>query len=391
MPWKETRVVEQRLRFVASICEAEEQGIRVNFARLCEQFGISRAKGYKWVARFRADGPAGLVDRKSVAHSCPQRTSDAVIDRVLALRKEHPFDGPKKLRTMLGHEMPRELVPAASTIGDILKRHGLINPRLARLRVPPSSDPLAHASAPNRVWTVDFKGHFALGDGSRCHPLTINDGASRFSLKLEGLVQPRHELVLPHFERAFREYGRPDRIRSDNGAPFATKALGGLSQLQVWWIQLGIVPERIEPGHPEQNGRHERFHLTLKQQTASPPAATLIEQQRAFDRFRADYNNRRPHEALGQKTPAACYEPSRRLMPERLLEPEYGADCEVRRVNKHGYFSVRGQALYAGALLARQPIALKPLDEDEWELFYGPVLLGYVIARGKAARIERVA
>jgi transposase InsO family protein len=270
---------------------------------------------------------------------CPHRTPDAVVDRVLALRKKHPFDGPKKLRAMLLTAGEGEfVVPAASTIGDILNRHGLVRPRRARLRVPQSTQPLAHAAAPNDVWCTDFKGHFALGDATRCHPLTITDAATRYLVKCEALVQPSHAPVREQFELAFHEFGVPRAIRSDNGPPFASKALGGLSELSVWWIQLGILPERIEPGQPQQNGRHERFHRTLKEQTASPPMA---DQQRAFDRFRADYNDRRPHEALGQTPPAKHYEPSLRPMPQsqRTRSPcaASRSPCRAREYPTRGF------------------------------------------------------
>src|SRR6202023_1110972 len=270
---------------------------------------------------------AGLADRPSTPGSCPHRTADAIEDLVVALRKQYPHDGPKKLRGQLQTLHPDIDVPATSTIGDILKRKGLVRPRRARLRVPPSSSPLGAA------------------------------------------VEPKHGPVQMHFERSFREFGLPKKIRTDNGPPFASKALGGLSRLQVWWIQLGITPERIEPGHPEQNGRHERMHRTLKEQTASPPHATLADQQRAFDRFRHDYNDRRPHEALGQKPPASCYEPSLRAMPDRPRAPEYAEDFVVRRVSNEGRFTWKGQILHAGRPLENQPLGLRQVDDDEWELF----------------------
>lgn len=379
MPWKETCLVDERIRFIAAVKEDP----RGNFTRLCERFGISRAKGYKWLARYQALGPAGLEDKKPVPLECPHKTPDAVVDVILGLRKQHPFDGPKKLRAMMlamaGDEV---VVPAASTIGDILGRHGLVRPRRARLRVPPSTNPLEHATLPNDVWCTDFKGHFPLGDGTRCHPLTITDAATRYLVKCEGLVQPRHVPVREQFELAFREFGLPRAIRSDNGPPFASKAVGGLSELAVWWIQLGIVPERIEPGQPQQNGRHERFHRTLKEQTASPPLATLPDQQRSFDLFRADYNDRRPHEALGQTPPAKHYEPSLRPMPERPRSPEYADDFTVRWVNESGMISWKGTSLYLAQLLGRQPVGLRQIADEEWELHYGPILLGYLLLRG---------
>src|SRR5580704_9746137 len=292
MPWKETRVVEERMKFIVAV----QEDPRGNFAQLCRRFGISRGKGYKWLARYEALGAEGLVDQVPVVRHHPNETPAAVVDAILALRKERPFDGPKKLRALLLERDPPIEVPAASTIGEVLDRHGLIRPRKLRLRVPPSSNPLAHAEQPNDVWCTDFKGDFRLGEGNRCYPLTLTDAFSRYLLKCEGLTRPTDGLARPHFERAFREFGLPRGIRSDNGAPFATKAIGGLSMLSVWWIRLGITPERIEPGKPQQNGRHERMHQTLKKQTASPPQATMADQQRVMDRFRRDYNEVRPHE-----------------------------------------------------------------------------------------------
>lgn len=379
--------MDQRVRFIAAV----QEDPRGNFSRLCERFGVARSVGYKWLERYRELGPAGLADREPVARECPHRTPDAVVDRVLWMRKRYPFDGPKKLRERLLEIGESQIVvPAASTIGAVLGRYGLIRPRRARLHVPPSTTPLAHAHGPNDVWSVDFKGHFATSDGTRCHPLTVSDNATRFLIKCEALHEPKEAPVREQFELAFREFGLPTRIRSDNGSPFASKALGGLSRLSVFWIQLGIVPERIEPGHPEQNGRHERMHRTLKEQTASPPQATFADQQRTFDRFRAEYNNHRPHEALGQTAPRAHYEPSLRVMPESLRPPEYGPDFVVRRVAASGTFGWCGGHLPAGLLLGGQPVGLKQIDDDEWELFYGPVMLGYVLLRNGKPRIERV-
>jgi transposase InsO family protein len=387
MPWKETRAVDKRLEFITELGKDP----RCNFAQLCRRFGISRNNGYKWVARYNAGGLSGLEDAKSVPRTCPHKTPDAVVDRVLALRKERPYDGPKKLYAILSEREPKLVVPAPSTIGEILKRHGQVRPRRARLRVPPSASPLSHAQQPNDVWCVDFKGNFVMGDGSRCYPLTITDATTRYLVKCEGLVAQTDALTRRQFELAFREFGLPLRIRSDNGTPFAAKALGGLSALSIWWIQLGIEPERIEPGQPQQNGRHERFHLTLKQQTASPPEATAADQQRAFDRFRHDYNDVRPHEALGQTPPARHYEPSLRVMPDKPRCPEYGADFAVRWVNStNGMISWEGVTLKLTRLLGGQPVGLKRIDEDEWELFYGPVLLGYVLNEKGAMKIEPI-
>jgi transposase InsO family protein len=384
VPWKETRVVDERVRFIAAV----QEDPRGNFKRLCERFGISRAKGYKWLHRYEQYGPEGLGDRRPVPGSCPHRTAEVVEDRVVQLRKQFPDYGPKKLRAMLLEQSPELAVPAHSTIGDILDRYGLIRPRRFRLRVPASSSPLAHAQEPNDVWCVDFKGHFPLGDGTRCHPLTITDAASRYLIKCESVGKPDEVHCRPQFEQAFREFGLPRRIRSDNGAPFASKSLGGLSRLSVWWLQLGIEPERIEPGKPEQNGRHERFHLTLKKHTASPPKANGADQQRAFDRFRREYNDVRPHEALAQTPPARHYEPSRRPMPHQPRAPQYDPDMAVRWVGAKGTMTFKGTCLYVGELLGGQPVGLRQIDADEWELHYGPVLLGHWLVRKGLGRIE---
>ena len=381
MPWKATRLVDERTRFIASVLEDP----RGNFTRLCARFGISRNKGYKWLARYRAGEP--LDDRRPLAATCPHRTPADVEALIVETRKEHPFDGPKKLIGRLQASHPSLPLPAASTVGEILSRRGLVRPRRMRLRMPPHPDPLGGFAEPNDAWCTDFKGHFALGNKARLHPLTIEDGASRYLIKCEGLSAEKETLARPQFERAFREFGLPRRIRSDNGSPFATRSLGGLSQLSVWWIQLGIIPERIEPGCPQQNGRLERFHRTLKEQTASPPADDAEAQQRRFDEFRVDYNHHRPHEALGQTPPASHYEPSLRAMPDRVREPEYEDTFDVRRVSNNGVIKWRSP-LFINKLLIGQPVGLRAIEEDIWEIFYGPLKIGRVVMRDSVAKVE---
>jgi transposase InsO family protein len=379
--------VDERLRFIAAL----QEDPRGNFSRLCSRFGISRAKGYKWVERYNELGPAGLEDQPPIARSCPHRTNDAVIDALVALRKEFPFDGPKKLRERLVARGEVPNVPAASTIGDLLKKRGLVRPRKTRVRrqVPPNPSDLDPCTFPNDVWAIDFKGHFPLGDRTRCHPLTLTDTASRYLLTCQGVLRPDHAHVRKELERVFNEFGLPQKIRSDNGPPFASTALGGLSHLSVWWIRLGILPERIEPGKPQQNGRHERMHKTLQEQTASPPRANLVEQQRAFDLFRGDYNQYRPHEALGMSTPGSVYTPSTRVMPERLPPMEYGADKVVRHVDEKGKLSWRSHFVQCGSPLANQTLGLSKVDEDEWEVFFGPLHIGYLLVREGKPVLER--
>jgi transposase InsO family protein len=316
---------------------------------------------------------------------------DAVADALVQARKQHTSWGPKKLRAFVAEREPDLVMPAASTIGELLKKRGLIHPRRRRLRVPLHSNPLAGCSRPNELWCVDFKGHFGLGDRSRCHPLTITDQYSRYLLKCEGMLKPKGPDVQEQFERTFREFGLPERIRSDNGPPFASVGLGGLTELSVWWLKLGIIPERIEPGRPEQNGQHERMHRTLKHEATSPACATLGEQQRVFDHFRHEFNDERPHEALGQKQPAKVYVTSARSYPACLREPSYGDDVLVRRVDKAGGITRRGKWLRLASCLHHEPIGLRPVEEDRWELFYGPVLLGILDETRPIARIIRAA
>ncbi len=363
--------MDERMRFIVAIAEDDDP-----FAEICRRFGISRKTGYKWLERYEQSGPSGLEARRPVARSQPHRVADAVADLVVQARKEHPFWGPRKLKAWLASNHPELALPAASTLGELLKSRGLIRPRRRRLRVPLHCSPLASCDRPNALWCVDFKGHFALGDKSRCHPLTLTDGYSRYLLACEGMCEPKAAPVRVQMERVFREFGLPERIRSDNGAPFASQALGGLSALSVWWMKLGILPERIEPGHPEQNGRHERMHRTLGEESTEPPGATLAEQQRAFDRFRHEYNDQRPHEALGQKPPSKLYVPSARVYPERLREPEYGRDVLVRRLDSQGRLTRRGTRLTLTPLLAMEPVGLRELDTDRWDVFYGHVRLG---------------
>jgi transposase InsO family protein len=384
MPWKESRAVDERMRFIVACDEGDE-----SFAELCRQFEISRKTGYKWLERYEQGGPGGLLDRPSAARSHPLRVPDAVADLFVHARKQHCSWGPKKLRAFVAEREPELVLPAASTIGELLKKRGLIRPQRRRLRVPLHPNPLAGCSRPNELWCADFKGHFALGDRRRCHPLTLTDQYSRYLLKCEGMHEPKGPGVREHFDLAFREFGLPERMRTDNGPPFASVGLGGLTDLSVWWIKLGILPERIEPGRPEQNGQHERMHLTLKQEATSPARATLSEQQRVFDRFRHEFNDERPHEALAQKTPAKLYVTSARSYPQGLREPGYGEDFLVRRTDEKGRLQRKKKKLVIARCLGHEPIGLRLIDDDRWELFYGPVLLGILDERLPEARILR--
>ena len=372
MPWKASQVVDERVRFIAACAEED-----ASFAELCRRFGVSRKTGYKWLQRYEQRGPAGLYDEAPRARSHPQQTPPQVLDAVLRARKRHPHWGPRKLRVWLLGQDQSVRWPAASTIGEALKRHGLIRPRRRRPRVPAPNTPIERGSAPNEVWCVDFKGHFALRDRSRCHPLTLSDEASRYVLKIEALQAVRYPAVREHMELAFREFGLPLGMRSDNGPPFASTAVGGLSPLSVWWIRLGIAPLRITPGAPQDNGVHERMHRTLKAEATQPPEHDLPSQQRAFDRFRHEFNDERPHEALAMKAPVRVYTSSPRPMPERLREPEYADEFVTRRCGKTGRFGFGGAHFVLSKMLAGAVIGIRQLDETRHDVFYGPVRLGY--------------
>jgi transposase InsO family protein len=291
---------------------------------LCQMYGISRETGYEWLRRYREGGIKALEDLERAPRRHPNQTPEAIEQAVLELRRAHMTWGARKLKRRLERVHPESQWPAASTIGALLAREGLVVRRKKRHHTPPYTRPFAAADAPNRVWCADFKGWFRTQDGTRIDPLTISDAHSRYLLRCQAVRKTDSPHVQAIFEAAFREYGMPEAIRSDNGAPFASRAMAGLSRLSVWWMKLGIVPERIAPAHPEQNGRHERLHRTLKQETASPPEANRRRQQQAFDRFRQEYNEERPHEALAMQTPSALYLPSPRWYPPRLPEPQYG-------------------------------------------------------------------
>ena len=383
MPWKETCAVNEREKFIQQ-CEGNE-----NFAELCRQYGISRKTGYQWVRRYEALGPAGLLDRQPIAQHHPQAREAEVVDEVVRLRKEHPHWGPKKLLGYLLGKHPEGDWPAASTIGDWLNKYGLIRPRRRRLRSPGGSGALVERGPePNAEWCADFKGSFVLGDGKRCYPLTVTDEYSRYLLLCEGLLITKDKLVQEQFARVFCEYGLPQRIRTDNGVPFASVGPGGLTALSVWWLKLGIQLDRIELAQPQQNGVHERMHRTLKAEALNPPAADLVTQQRVFDLFRREYNQVRPHEALEQTPPAVHYAVSRRSYPRGLESPSY-QDMKVRWVSPGGVISWRGHAVNVGACLGGEPVGLRQISESSWEVMYGPVRLGRLDDRDKEGTLHR--
>lgn len=376
MPWMETRVMDQRVKFVLECLRGE-----YSMAKQCRIFGISRKTGYKWLMRYDTEGINSLGDRSRRPKHHGRFVPSDVEAEVVSLRRQHPTWGPKKLRVLLERHGPDRSWPACSTIGEILKRHGLTVPRKRRRRTPPYTQPFAGCNAPNAVWCADFKGWFRTGDGNRCEPLTITDTHSRYLLRCQVSSSTHYETTRALFEATFRQYGLPYVIHTDNGTPFAGRGIAGLSRLSVWWLKLGIVPERIEPGHPEQNGRHERMHRTLKHETANPPAQTLRGQQRIFDRFRREFNQDRPHEALKMQTPSSVYAYSLREYPEHLPDVEYGDDVEVRRVKSNGVFTWNNHRVFIGEAFGRELVGLTQLDEHHWQVLYGPKKLGVLDSR----------
>lgn len=371
MPWKVSGVLEQRSEFIYEL-----RSERWTMGELCARFGISRETGYKWLRRYEADGIKGLDERSRAPVRHPNQTPEEIEQRVLAVRYEYPRWGARKLRAWLEREEPGEQWPAASTIGELLKRAGLAIPRRKRRKIPPYTRPFQAADGANAVWCADYKGWFRTGDGQRIDPLTISDAYSRYLLRCQIVERTDTEGAQAIFEATFREYGLPRAIRTDNGSPFGSRGLAGLSRLAVYWMKLGIAPERIEPGHPEQNGRHERMHRTLKDETASPPQANRRAQQRAFRRFQQQYNHERPHEALGQQTPASRYVPSPRPYPARLSEPQYETGMQVRRVQAHGQMYWKHQAVFVSETLAGERVGLEPIDDRDYLLYFGRFVLG---------------
>lgn len=378
--------MDQRLRLIATLLAGE------TMAEACRQHGISRKTGYKWWTRYQQDGAAGLVEQSRAPHTHPQAVAAAVEAELLAARAAHPTWGPRKLVALLRAAAPERALPAPSTVGTLVKRAGLVSARRRRVHAPPRTQPLAHATAPNTVWCADFKGQFQTGDGVWCYPLTISDAHSRYLLRCQALPTTDTARVQPLFEATFREYGIPAVVRTDNGPPFASVGAGGLTPLSVWWVKLGIVPERIDPGKPSQNGRHERMHRTLKADTAQPPGLNLPAQQRAFDRFQTEYNTVRPHEALAMATPAAVYRPAARPFPHHLPPLAYPTADAVKWVRPNGAIRWCQHEVYISQTLAGEPIGLTQTRDGHWTVAFGPLRLGCLDEhRGTLVRPRRPA
>lgn len=371
MPWKETCVMDEKIKLIGDWLSKE-----YSITELSKMYSVSRKTVYKWTERYETLGPDGLNERLSTPLSSPRATPHEIVAYILAAKSKHPRWGPRKLIAWLKNRYPEKKWPASSTAQTILKREGWVKTRHRRRHTPAYTEPFINSRAANDIWCADFKGQFRLKDGCNCYPLTITDSYSRYLIGCHGMCHPNYANTRVQFERAFQDYGLPLAIRTDNGAPFASVALGGLSSLAVWFIKLGIIPERIEPGKPQQNGRHERFHRTLKEAAISPPRHSLAEQQRAFDRFKNEYNNERPHEAQGQRTPASVYRRSSRQYPSKLAEISYDSDTVVRQVRIGGPIRWKGDLIYVSKALVGEPVGLKQVDEQQWEVYYSFLPLG---------------
>jgi putative transposase len=380
MGWRETGILDERLRFIVEVLRDEE-----TMTALCSAFGISRKTGYKWVGRYEAFGPQGLLDLPRAPLHHGRATEVDLVEKIVAQKEAHPLWGPKKIVARLRLKEPEALWPAPSTAGAILKRHGLVKGRSRARWRGCGTGPFAPADAANVVWSADHKGWFRTRDGKRCEPLTVMDTFSRAVLGLEALGSTGEDEAWPVFERLFGGYGLPERLRTDNGPPFASAGVSGLTPLSVRFVKLGIALERIDPGKPQQNGRHERFHLTMLP-LARAPQADRHSQQQAFDAFRAAYNNERPHEALGQTTPASHYVKSPRLMPTRMPEPDYPPHAAVRQVRCNGEIKWRGSMVYVAKSLAGEPVAIEETEAGEWALRFYKHTIGVIDERRSKLR-----
>jgi putative transposase len=371
MPWSETCAMEQRVQFIRDWLTK-----RHAVSDLCSRYCVSRKTGYKWIDRYLTQGPDGLLERGHEAQRVHNKTSPQAVEALLALRLRHPSWGAKKLLHTLSLREPTLVLPGRSTVCDILARNGLVPKKPRRRTVGHPGRPNSLILLPNDCWSADFKGHFRTGDGLYCYPLTVTDNYSRFLLGCQSLPGTTHDASKAVFTRLFKEYGLPRRMRTDNGVPFAASSLARLSRLSVWWIKLGVMPELIEPGKPQQNGRHERMHRTLKAETTKPPAASSRAQQRRFDAFRLEFNHERPHEALDMSTPSQLYQSSPRAMPDKLPAIEYPDCFEVRYVSANGGVRWHKQWLNVTSALVGEYVGFEEIDDGLWDAYFGPVKLG---------------
>ena len=371
MPWSQTSPMDQKTQFIADYLREV-----LSVTELCDLYGISRKTAYKVIDRYLRQGPAGLEERSRKPHTSPNHTAHEIEQALLEVRRRHPSWGGKKLLTIVHKAHPRWELPHRSTVCEILSRNGMVPKKRKRRQIGHPGKPTSSILAPNDLWSADFKGQFKTGNGLYCYPLTVTDNHSRYLLICQALSSTAVDEAKPVFTRLFKEYGLPRRIRTDNGVPFATSTLARLSKLSAWWVRLGVMPEFIEPGKPQQNGRHERMHLTLKNETTRPPAGSLAAQQRKFNVFVEEFNNERPHEALDQQTPASCYQPSRREMPNKLPPLVYPDRFEVRYVSANGGIRWNRDWVNVSTVCIGEYVGLEEIDNGIWNVYFGPLKLG---------------
>jgi putative transposase len=373
MPWREVHPMDQRVELI----KAYESGC-FTVVELSEQFGVSRKTAYKWINRHETNGLPGLAELSRAPHGCPHKTPKHIVEALIALRRRHRLWGPRKLLCKLAQQYPSiaDTLPAASTVGDMLKRAGLVEKRRRRIKPGDHGSVALFAPEPNDVWCADFKGEFLTKDAIWCYPFTLTDAFSRYLLGCDAKYSVEHSGAQQSCERIFAEVGLPIAIRTDNGCPFCSTAIAGLSRLSVWWMKLGIVHQRIEPGKPQQNGRHERMHRTLKAETTRPPAQNLKLQQERFNGFRDEYNQERPHEAIEMQTPSSIWRPSSRPLPAELKGPQYPGHWVVKRVDQTGTVNFRGKTYRLSGVLAHEQVALEEVDDGIWSVFFYNTLLG---------------
>lgn len=376
MPWNETSPMDQRTQFIADVLCGT-----LSIAELCGRYGVSRKTGYKWIERYREAGPKGLYERSRRPSNSPNITSPELVEALLQARRRHPDWGAKKLLKILTNKHPDWSWPQRSTVCDILKRHGLVTSPRRRRKIGHPGKPKTVPTAPNELWRADFKGQFKTRNGRYCFPLTVTDDFSRYLLGCQALLDTSVVGAKPVFTRLFKEFGLPQRIRTDNGVPFATTTLARLSKLSAWWVRLGVMPEFIEPGKPQQNGRHERMHRTLKRAILRSTRANHIAQQRGFNTFRAEFNTERPHEALDMETPASLYRESHRAMPDRLPPLEYPDRFEKRYVSANGGIRWNSAWVCVSTVCAGDYVGLEEIDNGIWNVYFGALRLGRLLER----------
>lgn len=370
MPWGKCSVMDEKLKFIAKLLEGEKM------AELCREFGIARKTGYKIWDRYRACGLDGLTDRSRRPYKQANRMAMQIEKIIVGLKNEKPHWGAPKIRELLKKRHPDIKLPAKSTVHAVLDRNGLVSER-GRKRNKAEGTVLTHVKDPNDLWCADYKGQFQMGNKEYCYPLTISGYSSRYLLSCEALETTKEQYAFSVFENAFKEFGLPKAMRTDNGTPFSSvHALHGLSKLSVWWLRLGIEIERIQPGHPEQNGRHERMHLTLKKEATKPAGKNLLQQQEKFDNFVSEYNNERPHQSLEMKTPSEVYKPSKRAY-EGLPDVEYPLHERTITVTQCGRICMDSRKINFSRVFAGQNIGVRQVDDKIWLVSFMEYDLGY--------------